>query len=169
MIRFRLLCSSLSPLSVILGVRLWSEHAAVAAALLVAAVASVGSLLLLMRARERLSAQRFTLTTVHDESGQVPAYLVTYLLPFVTLNIAGWDDLLGYLLLAAVLIVLVIRTDLVYVQPVLLALGWHLYRAEVESGFSEMVLISNRDLRVGHRVVVVGVGGPVARVVGIEE
>lgn len=169
MIRFRLLCSSLSPLLVILGVRLWSAHTVVAATLLVAAVASVGSLLLLMRARERLSAQRYTLTTVHDESGQVPAYLVTYLLPFVTLNIAGWDDFFGYLLLAAVLIILVVRTDLVYVQPVLLAIGWHLYRAEVENGFSEMVFISNRDLRVGHRVAVVGVGGPVSRVVSIED
>lgn len=169
MIRFRLLSSSLSPLLVILGVRLWSGHLVVACVLLVAAVASVGSLLLLMHARERLSHQRYVLTVVHDESGQVPAYLVTYLLPFVTLNIAGWDDLLGYLLLAAVLIVLVIQTDLIYVQPVLLAIGWHLYRTEVEHGFGELVLISNRGLRAGYHVNVVGVGGPVSRVISVEE
>lgn len=129
----------------------------------------MASLFLLMRARQRLSAQRFTLTRVRDESGEVPAYLVTYLLPFVTLNIAGWADLVGYLLLSAVLIILVVRTDLIYVQPVLLAIGWHLYRAEVENGYSEVVFVSNLDLRVGHRVVAVGLGSHVSRVVRIED
>lgn len=94
---------------------------------------------------------------------------MTYLLPFVTLNIAGWDDLVGYLLLAAVLIVLVIRTDLIYVQPLLLAIGWHLYRIEVKNGFEGFIMISSRDLRVGQRVTAVGVRGPVARVVSVEE
>lgn len=154
---------------VILAVRLWSSSSVVAVLLLATAVASVGSLLLLMRARGQLSPQRYTLTSVTDESNQVPAYLVTYLLPFMTLNVAGWDDLLGYALLAGVVVLLVARTDLVYVQPILLAIGWHMFHAGVEHGQAEIVIISNRELRPGDRVLTVGVGGRVVRAKSTED
>ena len=150
MIRFRLLCSSLAPLLLILGVRLWKDHWEVAAALVAAAIGAAMSLMLLMRSRESLSSQNYVLNNVHDESGEIPAYLVTYLLPFVTLNIAGWNDFVGYLLLAAVLVVLV------DVQPLLLAVGWHLYRVEVQGGYEARVMISGYRLRTGQSVSTVG-------------
>jgi hypothetical protein len=163
-IRFRLLGSSMSPLLLILGIRLWSTHTVVACLLLIAAVVFVGSLLLFVNARGRLDRQEFTLTAVRDESGQIPAYLVTYLVPFVTLNVDELADLLAYLVLAVVMVVLIVRTDLIYVQPVLLAIGWHLYRTEVKGGFEDVVMISGLDLKAGNEVSVVGLGGPVARV-----
>ena len=169
MIRFRLLCSSLAPLLLILGVRLWKDHWEVAAALVAAAIGAAMSLMLLMRSRESLSSQNYVLNNVHDESGEIPAYLVTYLLPFVTLNIAGWNDFVGYLLLAAVLVVLVVRTDLVYVQPLLLAVGWHLYRVEVQGGYEARVMISGYRLRTGQSVSTVGLRGPVSRVLKVED
>lgn len=169
MIRFRLLCSSLAPLLLIVGVRIWAAHTVVAGVILLAAIASVGSLLLLMNTRGTLSSQSFALETVEDESDQIPAYLVTYLLPFVTLNIAGISDLIGYLMLAGVLLLLVLRTDLIYVQPVLLVAGWHLYRTTVTGGYEEFVMISRKRLRIAHEVHTVGVREQLVRVVDVDE
>lgn len=165
--RARLLCSSLAPLIVILSIRVWDDSRLASGLLLCWALAALVSLVMLMHARSSLTPQHYVLERVRDESEQVPAYLVTYLLPFVTLNTAGWDDVGAYVIMGAVLVTLTVRTHLVYVQPVLLALGWHLYRTEVQAGLEEMIMLSRLRLRAGNIVTTVGVQGPVVRVESI--
>lgn len=165
MVRARLLLSSLSPLMAILAARLWNDHRVAAWALVALAALSVASLVLFLRTRSSLMPQTFVVATAKDESDQIPAYVVTYVLPFVTLQVTQRAELVAYVLLALVLAVLVLQTDLVYVQPLLLMIGWHLYRVEVRHGLQPMTLVSGSRLEAGVKVSTVGLAGTVARVV----
>lgn len=168
--RFRLLAASMAPLLVILSVRTWSAHCLISVCLAVAAVLSVLSLVAFLRARQDLGRSTFTLFRVKDETDQIPAYLVTYLVPFVTISSGGWLDVAAYALFAAVLMLVVVRTDLIYVQPLLLVIGWRLFRVEIENGHGrEYVLVSKIPLSTAVRVETISLGGDYAKVTKVEE
>jgi len=108
------------------------------------AVTAVVSLFGLLQARSTTNAQPFTLTQVRDESGQVPSYLLTFVFPFLFLEVHDWRDVLAYLIFAALVAVLVLQTDLVLVNPLWLAAGYHLYQVQTTSDFNGILMSSRR-------------------------
>ncbi|QNN52315.1 hypothetical protein [Nocardioides mesophilus] len=109
-----------------------------------AGVSSIGSMILLLRARGTTNEQPYELIAVDDESAQVPAYLLAFVFPFVFVTGADWRDAVAYGAFAVLVGLLVLRTDLVLVQPVLLAAGYHLYKVQTTSGFGGIMLSSVR-------------------------
>ncbi|ALG86375.1 hypothetical protein [Gordonia phthalatica] len=170
MTRIRLLAASMTPLLAILAIRVWSAQCLVSVILAGIALISVVSLIGFMHARKGLGTNTQTLAAVEDQTDQIPAYLVTYLLPFVILTVSGWLDIVAYALLAAVLILVIIQTDLIYVQPLLLIAGWHLYRVDISNGYGrEYILISKNKLYPGQSVDTVSLGGNYAKVLEVKE
>jgi hypothetical protein len=146
MLRVRLLIGAWAPGAFIAAFRAADDHPAWAAALAVVGFVAVVSVLALLRVRSTINEQPFVVTLVSDESTQVPAYLLTFVFPFVFLNARNWGDVAAYAVLGALVAVLVVRTDLVLVQPLLLAVGYHLYKIETSSGFTGLLLSSTRPL-----------------------
>jgi len=146
MIRTTLLFSSLSPLMAILAIRLSGHHMATAIVLTLMAFGSAALLPVVLRARGATSPQPFTIAGVKDESGQVPAYLLTYIFPFLFVTIDDWRDLAAYVVFAALLLVLLLRTDLALVNPLLLAAGYHLYAVETSAGRSVVLVCRERPM-----------------------
>jgi len=60
---------------------------------------------------------------VKDASGDVAGYLATYLLPFVTVSSPSARDLVGYGILAAVIVAIFLRSELAQINPTLYLLG----------------------------------------------
>ena len=58
----------------------------------------------------------------------VAAYAATYLLPFVTVFTGAWQDVVSLGGFVAVLGVIYVRSRLIYVNPTLSLLGYHLTR-----------------------------------------
>lgn len=117
-------------------------------------VVSVGLVVLLaraVRARHTTNPQPYTISSVRDESDQVPAYLLTYVFPFIFLSIANKADLLACLVFAFFLLVLVYRTDLAVVNPLLLTIGYHLYRVSTSHG-TEIILLAKRRPAIGETI-----------------
>lgn len=147
MLRLRLLAGAWSPAAFLLAMRVSEDHLGWTLALVLAGVAAVVSVLLLILARSRTNAQPFELASIEDESSQVPGYLLTFVFPFVFLDVNSWRDGVAWGAFAALTAMLVLATDLVLVNPILLLAGYHVYRVESSSGFRGILLSSCRPAR----------------------
>jgi hypothetical protein len=132
--KFALLSSSLVPIFVVLAIRLSGKQCHTAAALVVISIALTALLIVVLQARRRTTAQPFAVDTIRDESQQIPAYLLTYIFPFLFLSVGGWRDVAAFLVFALLVLILLFRTDLALVNPLLLATGFHLYSLTTTSG-----------------------------------
>jgi hypothetical protein len=146
-LRLRLLAGAWSPAAFLLALRLSADHVAWTVGLAVAGVVAVASVLLLLLSRSGTNAQPFQLTSVKDESSQVPGYLLTFVFPFMFMDVNSWREGAAWGLFALLTATLVLGTDLVLVSPVLLLAGYHLYRVDTSSGFAGILLSSRRPIR----------------------
>lgn len=128
-IRVRLFVVSYAPLAAIIAVthsaRVWPpiEHSPFWVLGAVAIVGLVDAYRLPTGLREK-SNRTVSLTDIHDEGGAVAAYLATYLLPFLGLEIDDWRSALALGLYFVVLLVVFLQTDLALVNPTLYVMGW---------------------------------------------
>jgi hypothetical protein len=58
------------------------------------------------------------------------SYLITYIPAIVTYNVSHWNELIVKVLLTALILWLSLRTDLLYINPVLMIFQYHLYAIE---------------------------------------
>ncbi|WP_460793176.1 hypothetical protein [Nocardioides pacificus] len=130
----------------IVALRVSETHPLWASALAVLGCLAVWSLFGLIAARSATNEQPFKIRSIRDESAQVPAYLLTYLFPFLFLTVSGWRDWVAYAIFAALLVVVIYRTDLVLVNPILLAAGYHVYIIESTSNFEGLLMATKRPL-----------------------
>ena len=76
-------------------------------------------------------------------------YVVTYLLPFVTLGVQSWRERGAIIFFIVLVAVLYIRASLFYVNPLLALAGFRLYEAELETGRSVIIIVRPRYVRPG--------------------
>ena len=155
--------SSYTPLFVLVGLRSvagGSSAIAIAAGFLILAGA-VGTILLLNVAPVKAD-EIYTLAEVEKRDGDVGAYAATYLLPFLTVFSGQAVDVISLAAFVAFLGVIYVRSRLIYVNPVLMLLGYHLWRVipvtDGSSGASEAVrwprylLADTMRVRQGQRI-----------------
>jgi hypothetical protein len=128
----------------IVAIRLAKDHQLVAWLISAFSVIAIISLATLIAARETTNEQPYTLTSVKDESAQVPSYLLTYVFPFIFVDLGSNYDLLAYALFVALLALMLLRTDLILVNPVLLVAGYHLFQIESSTGYKGLLLSRER-------------------------
>jgi hypothetical protein len=128
--RMQLLLSAYAPLFAILAVRF--QGATLKWICGVLAGVGVAHLIVVLAVAPRLSAARpYPVDAVEDASGEVAGFLATYLLPFVTVPSPSVDDVIGYLIFAAVVIAIFLRSNLAQVNPTLYVIGWRVVSIEV--------------------------------------
>lgn len=149
-----LFLTGLAPMAVIFAVRLWGSYPASAIALAVVALCLIVLLPLALRERGKTTSQPFSVASVRDDSHQIPTYLLTYVFPFLFVSVSGWQDLVAYGVFVLLLVVLLLRTDLALVNPLLLAVGYHMYAISTTTG-SELTVVSRERLLVGNRILAV--------------
>lgn len=82
---------------------------------------------------------------VERQDGDSVAYIVTYILPFLTLVVTSPLEAVGILVLFATIMAVYVSSDMLYVNPMLAAGGWHAYSIHTEGG-AEIVLLARRRL-----------------------
>jgi hypothetical protein len=152
--KFALLSSSLVPVLIVLAIRLSGSHCHAAVALVVIGVVLGAFLFGVLQARRRIAAQPFTVKTIRDESQQIPAYLLTYVFPFLFPSVVGWRDVAACLAFALLVLILLFRTDLALVNPLLLAVGFHLYSMTTNSEKS-LILVAKAKPSPGQTILAV--------------
>ncbi len=65
-----------------------------------------------------------------SRDGDVAGFAATYLLPFLAIFGANWRDVLALALFIVLIGVIYVQSRMIYVNPVLIALGYHLYSVQ---------------------------------------
>lgn len=100
--------------------------------------------------RSRVGPTRVKVASIKTRETDVLTYLVTYVLPLFTLSSTTWRDACVLVFTVVLVLWLSLRTDMLYVNPLLLLMKYHIYAVETPHG--EMLLLSRFDktqIRVG--------------------
>lgn len=146
MTRLLLVLSSLAPIVAIVAIRLIDIQPRWAIVLGLVALLFALALPLVLLARRRIEGQPFTVVTVRDDSSQVPAYLLTYVFPFAFAPADSVAVVIGYVFFGLLLVILLVRTDLGLVNPILLAVGLHIFVMDVQRGQSITLIAKSAPL-----------------------
>jgi hypothetical protein len=156
---FSLFLSSYAPAWLILAVRSYQRSCVLFWISIGLAVASAGAFLLFIWLARRGGPFNATVDEVEPRDAELAAYVATYLLPFVVVFGAKAQDVIALGLFLAFIGLLWVNSDMIYLNPLLTAIGYHVYivRITPTGGTSDNVtrsfLLSHQsDLRPGASV-----------------
>jgi hypothetical protein len=159
-VRSFLFLSSYAPLFIILAIRF--QGAALRGVCAGLAVVGLGYLAVVLWVIPRTTQQRvYPVEEVKDASGEVAGYLATYLVPFVAVTSPSAADVIGYCILALVVLVIFMRSDLAQINPALYLLGRRV--ASITVGGCRYYLVCRRLPRSPGRIDAVRVAGLLVR------
>lgn len=114
---------------------------------------SVFSLALLTFVLKNVTRNSFDINIkkAKSRSSEVVNYTIPYMISFVAFDLSKWQDILSLFLFLSVLCLLSIRSQSVFINPILAMLGYGLYDCKYnESGNEkECVMLSKHDLLAG--------------------
>jgi hypothetical protein len=115
---------------------------------------SVGvTLLYLGYMRHTLPYQQETVSNFSPHDADVMSYIASYLVPFVTFPLGGGKQIATLLIFIAVLMIIYVRSNMIYINPVLNIFGYHLYEIEVGPHSQRShYYIARKPLERGHEI-----------------
>jgi hypothetical protein len=89
-----------------------------------------------------------TVTKAKSRSSEVVNYTIPYMISFVAFDLSKWQDLLSLTLFLSILCLLSIRSQSIFINPILAALGYGLYDVAYKENNKdkECAMLSLRDL-----------------------
>lgn len=116
-------------------------------------VVSVLSILMLNYVLKNISRNPFEIkiTKAKSRSSEVVNYTIPYMISFVAFDLSKWQDLVSLIIFLSILCLLSIRSQSIFINPILAALGYGLYDCKYsENGNAkECVMLSKSDLAAG--------------------
>jgi hypothetical protein len=91
------------------------------------------------------SEDEITVAYATRQDSDSVAYIVTYIFPFLTLAVTSPLEAIGIAGLFVTIMLVYVSSDMLYVNPVLAALGWRAHAIHTKGGV-ELVLITRRRL-----------------------
>jgi len=108
------------------------------------------SLFMLRYVLKNISANPFDIEIKHakSRSSEVVNYTIPYMISFVAFELSKWQDLASLLIFLSILCLLSIRSQSIFINPILAALGYGLYDCRyIENNLEkECVMLSKTDL-----------------------
>lgn len=146
--RIAMFLSSYSPLFAILAYT--NRHVAGAwEALAGVALGSLVGLAGVMFAKRNERGARLTVAHAKPQDGDVMAYIASYLIPFLGLDLSTSN---GIVVLAGFLVVLMtvyVTSSMLFVNPVLTVAGYHTFEIEDQDGHAYALLTRRSDIEPG--------------------
>lgn len=149
--RVAMFLSSYAPLFVLLAyvnrncVWTWGVLMAIAAASLVGLV-----LVMLEKRRER--GPELRVAHAKPQDGEVLAYIATYLIPFLGLDLTKSNDIVVFCGFMAVLMLVYVNSNMLLVNPLLSIAGYHAFEITDPDDHVYSLIARRKDLDVGLRI-----------------
>ncbi len=151
-VRCLLFISSYFPLAVIFSILLWQTHLLLAIITLLIGISGLVILFLyFVLIAPRRAKSHETVTELDRHDGDVLSYVASYLVPFVSLDLTG-VQLWAVIVFLAVLLIIYVNSNMIYINPMLNILGYHLYEIKIAKNETSFYLLTRQ--RVGLRSVV---------------
>lgn len=158
-VRVMLFVSSYFPLALIYGIFLVKAHPVWAAAIVFFGL--LGLLIMLiyfLGAAQGKAASHETIASVQQHDGDTMSYIASYLIPFVSFPLGDWTQVTAIVIFLVVLLIVYVNSNMIYINPMLSILGYHLYEVEFAQGKLSHYLISTRRLWRDDSVTVIRIG-----------
>ncbi len=91
---------------------------------------------------------------IENGGSYVLQYFLTYVIPFVTIEVLDWQNLATYGIIFFVIGVIYVKSDLIYLNPTLLLLGYNIYKVTTIDG--EIVVITNNNKFLNNPIIKIG-------------
>ena len=148
-VRCMLFLSSYFPLTLIFGILILDKHIYWASGILAIGILSLAVMALYFRiSTHTLTAFQDKVTDFQRRDGDVMGYIASYLIPFVTFPLANIQQTAALLVFVAILLVVYVNSNMIYINPVLNLAGYHLYEVNIErSALSHHLITRQRVVR----------------------
>jgi hypothetical protein len=121
-------------------------------------VVSVVLLLFYLKQSATLAVDDVVIEKISGKDTEAMSYIVTYLIPFLDIKLDEVSSAVSLLLLFLVVGVLYVHSNLIYINPTLNLLRYHLFEIEVEGGMTSALLSKRRFVERGASIRVVSLG-----------
>jgi hypothetical protein len=138
-----LFLSSYIPLYIILILKNLTNEALIWILGIVTGISLCFLLYVLYKAR-KMNGEYYTLEEAECDNGKFIEYILAYIIPFLGFNMGNIIDLISVGIIFVLIGALYIRSDLIYMNPMLNFLGYDLYK--VKSNKKTYMLLSKNDL-----------------------
>ena len=105
---------------------------------------SVGFLWFMLHSRRTRQGQQASIKQYHNRSDMFTEYLLVYVFPFIVFDFADLYDLAAFFILFLTVAAIVIQSNRLYINPVLVAFRYHVY--EVETPHDRRLLLTKKSL-----------------------
>lgn len=140
--------SSYSPLFALLAYTNRHVHCAWAILGAVALLSLLG-LAVVMLSKRNERGPRLVIEHAKPQDGDVLAYIATYLIPFLGLDLSKRDDVVVLCAFLVVLMLVYVNSSMLFVNPVLSLAGYHSFEVEDPDGHTYALLAPRVDLEPG--------------------
>jgi hypothetical protein len=147
--------SSYSPLAVILLIKdfnltnRWFDHPR---SCLIVIVVAIGSVIVLLVVLKLMMDGGFSVSVkrISNRSNELVNYTIPYMISFFAFNLGSWQDLASFGWFMALMCFLTIRTQSLFINPVLALMRFGLYDIEYEENGvkKEGIFLSRRELNI---------------------
>jgi len=156
--RVVLFLSSYTPLFLIMAVKYGTNHSYFALSMVLLSVVSVLIRLLYLKTAARMSVDRVVVEKISGKDTEAMSYIVTYLIPFLDIKIDEPSNFISLLILFMVVAVVYVHSNLIYINPTLNILKYHLFEIEIEGGKTAALLSKRSFVERGSNISVISLG-----------
>lgn len=140
--RYVLFASSYSPLTLAFAVLYLRSSRPTAVVLFAFAAASVALLVAMLRVVNGMARQPLVVENTARKDSDTLSYLATYLIPFALSPPKDAYELGALAIFVIVLGFLYVNSNMIYINPVLNAMGYHLYEVTPQNSKRTVILLS---------------------------
>jgi hypothetical protein len=159
LIRCMLFLSSYFPLALIFFFLFVEQQPAWSIAVL--AISSSGLVIMVLYFfyfAPRLGSIRERIIGLQRRDGDVMGYIASYLLPFVAIPFAGWQQGAALLIFVVVLGIVYVNSNMIHINPMLNLIGYHVYEITLEHSEAPHSLITRRRIAAGETIHLIDIG-----------
>ncbi len=158
-VRCMLFVSSYFPLALIFSIFLFDRQRSWAVIILLVGLSGLVIMLLyflLIAPRRAILHEK--VAELQKRDGDVMSYIASYLIPFVAFPFNSWEQIAAIIVFMIALLVVYVNSNMIYINPMLNLIGYHLYEVTLEhSELSHYLIIRDRIVR-GERLHLVKIG-----------
>ena len=156
--RLLLFLSAYTPLFLIMAVKYGLTHRIFGGCLIAISILSIALLLLYLRAAGAMGVDRVVVGKISGKDTEAMSYIVTYLIPFLDIKIDEPTSAISLFLLFLVVGILYVHSNLIYINPTLNLLKYHLFEIELEGGKTCALLSKRSFVERGSTISVISLG-----------
>jgi hypothetical protein len=155
--RFLLFLSSYFPLALIFFLLFFNQRPWLAASILFVGTVGLLGMAVYLRYAQRIGAFKVNLAGIQRRDGDAMSYIVSYVIPFMSVPFSGWEQGVALSIFFVVLGILYVNSNMIHINPMLNLGGYHLYEVTLEDGGVHS-LISHRRVARGQPLAVIKIG-----------